>query len=406
MNTARFRPQRAIHWFYFLMVCLVLQPGWAQTHYGVIDLGALPGDLNSTAAGISNRPVIAATSINSGVFRAFLWNKGRRKALGTLGGSSSFAFAVNRDVEIVGQAALAGDAAQHAFLWVQDTISDLGALGGENSVAFDISNQEQIVGQAETPDIDPFTGFPVYHAFFWQSGVMTDLGGLGGNNSSAQAIDLLGRVTGFAETSTVPDPLWGVPPVDSFVWQNGTMTDLGKILGGNFNSAYAINKSGWVAGNADLPGDLTARAFLWAHGTATQLGTLPGDTISAVLAINNRGRMVGISAASPDLLGPPALSGFDCPCHAFVIEGGKMWDLNLLIPSDSGWDLLIATDIDDRGEIVGQGMFNGHFRAFLLHPVAVPTQAKPASAIAKGSSSEVTHISLPKVGWQHFHAGK
>jgi probable HAF family extracellular repeat protein len=249
-------------------------------------------------------------------------------------------------------------------------MTDLGTLGGGNSVALDINNEEQVVGQAETTDTDPFTGLPVYHAFFWESGVMTDLGTLGGNNSSAQAIDSLGRVTGFAETSTVPDPLWGIPPVDTFTWQNGTMTDLGKILGGNFNSAYAINSHGWVAGNADLPGDLTAHAFVWINGTASELGPLPGDTVSAVLDINNKGRMVGISAHAPDLLGPPALSGFVCPCNAVVVQNGKMWDLNSLITPNSGWVLYIATAINERGEIVGQGKFQGHFRAFLLRPVA------------------------------------
>jgi hypothetical protein len=53
-----------------------------------------------------------------------------------------------------------------------------------------------------------------------------------------------------------------------------------------------------------------------------------------------------------------------------VVENGKMWNLNSLITPNSGWVLYIATAINERGEIVGQGKFQGHFRAFLLRPVA------------------------------------
>ena len=55
--------------------------------------------------------------------------------------------------------------------------------------------------------------------------------------------------------------------------------------------------------------------------------------------------------------------------HAFIWEAGKMMDLNKLIPDNSGWKLIIAHDINDKGQIVGEGIFNDESRAFMLNPV-------------------------------------
>jgi hypothetical protein len=43
-----------------------------------------------------------------------------------------------------------------------------------------------------------------------------------------------------------------------------------------------------------------------------------------------------------------------------------MIDLNTLIPDDAGWDLISASGINNRGEIVGYGLLDGRFRAFVL----------------------------------------
>jgi hypothetical protein len=45
-----------------------------------------------------------------------------------------------------------------------------------------------------------------------------------------------------------------------------------------------------------------------------------------------------------------------------------MRDLNTLIPAGSGWVLMIATGINSRGQIIGDGRFGGNPRAFLLTP--------------------------------------
>jgi hypothetical protein len=49
-----------------------------------------------------------------------------------------------------------------------------------------------------------------------------------------------------------------------------------------------------------------------------------------------------------------------------------MRNLNDLLINDSGWTLNEATAINDKGQIVGNGVHNGNKCAFLLTPVDVP----------------------------------
>jgi|ERR1700674_3226283 probable HAF family extracellular repeat protein len=53
--------------------------------------------------------------------------------LGTLGGTFATALGVNNKGWVTGFANLAGDQNHHAFLWVKGVKMDLGTLGGPNS---------------------------------------------------------------------------------------------------------------------------------------------------------------------------------------------------------------------------------------------------------------------------------
>src|SRR5215510_14995213 len=73
-----------------------------------------------------------------------------------------------------------------------------------------------------------------------------------------------------------------------------SITDLGT-LGGATSTACGINDRGQVAGNSAIAsGEL--HAFLWDGGTMTDLGTLPGRAFSGARFINNRGQVVGSSS--------------------------------------------------------------------------------------------------------------
>src|SRR4051812_12775745 len=67
--------------------------------------------------------------------------------IGTLGGASSSAQAVNDAGQVVGNSYLVGDAAYHAFLWTQSGgMVDLGTLGGTQSSAAAVNDAGQVVG--------------------------------------------------------------------------------------------------------------------------------------------------------------------------------------------------------------------------------------------------------------------
>lgn len=98
------------------------------------------------------------------------------------------------------------------------------------------------------------------------------------------------------------------------------------------------------------------RAFLYdfAEGEFIDLGTL-GATSTLAEAINQSGDVVGTSTTA---------SG----SRAFLYKNGVMQDLNQLVPPDSGWELLDATAINDRGQIAGTGRIGGTIHAFLVTP--------------------------------------
>jgi probable HAF family extracellular repeat protein len=343
--------------------------------YTVTDLGTLGGG-GGVAHGINNSgQVIGEAALASGQFHAFIWENGTMIDLGTLGGSRSKPFSINGAGQVVGSSDDASNLRSHAFLWQRSVstpngaITDLGTfpvlINPNHSTANGINDSGQIVGVGSKEfecGISP-TGSPVIcgagRAARWQNGGMDDLGALSGNSTNnlrssvAEGINNSGQVVGHSESAP--------GQFRAFLLQNGTMTSLGT-LGGMHSKALDINDSGQVVGFSSMSGCCADRAFLWQNGTMINLGTLgrrpgPGSSeISRAQAINSTGQVVGNTSTTTS------------DGHAFLWQNGTMTDLNSLIPADSGWELLQANDINDAGQIVGSGRFNGQIRAFLLTP--------------------------------------
>jgi probable HAF family extracellular repeat protein len=348
------------------------------------------------------------------VEHAFQWQDDVLTDLGALGTlpdvNFSRAFWINEAGEVVGGSAnglidpLTDQPAQHAVLWKDGEIVDLGTLGGTQSLALAINTPGQVVGAAlnavpESPDFCLAALLPAFacatqtRAFLWQNGVMQDLGTLGGPDALALLVNDRGQVAGISYTSSTPDPHTGIPPIHPFLWENGSMVDLGT-LGGTIGIGNALNNLGQVVGSLDLAGDATFHPFLWDRGVLTDLGTLGGengealwlndageivgradvpdsqshhavlwkdgamtdlgtvedDNCSTAWGINARGQIVGTSSIS-------TASGECTAVRAFLWEhGGPMIDLNTRIPADSGLHLVVALSINDRGEIAGIGV--------------------------------------------------
>ena len=340
-----------------------------QWRNGILnDLRALPGDNNSGANWISDSGLVAGFSETVDIdplfgrraLHAVLWKNGQITDLGTLGGGrTSAAFAVNSRGQVAG-AAFNAAGHQHPFLWENGLMHDLGTLGGPDAGLVgsfkgnvEMNERGQVVACSDTnSNINPGTGTPTIDPFLWDKEQgMIDLGTLGGTSGCAIYLNNRGQVVGFSNVAGDP----GCPDAcqfHPFLWERGEgMKDLGT-LGGTFGYANWISDAGGIVGSATYEGDQVLHAFHWKNGIKTDLGTLPGDPCSASQAINSKGQIVGSSEGIC----------FTSLQHAraFLWEnGGHMLDLNTLVPSGSGVQLLGAVDINDRGEIVGSGLPSG-----------------------------------------------
>lgn len=149
---------------------------------------------------------------------AFTWTKQSGIVeLGTLGGATSVASAINDDGEVIGNADTV-DGNSHAFAWTKHAgMLDLGTLGGVSSNANAFNDAAQVVGTAYVPG-------GASHAFIWshRSG-MRDLGTLGGDSSSASVVSPSGRVVGSATTA--------MGARHAFLWTDRHgMLDLGSFV--------------------------------------------------------------------------------------------------------------------------------------------------------------------------------
>ncbi len=193
-------------------------------------------------------------------------------------------------------------------------VVDLGTFGGPGSSVnccdHQINDRGTVVGSADTSAANPNAGCfngplgvpdcNVNQAFLWQKGTLTNLGALpGGYNSYAQAINERGTVVGSAENG-VTDPVLGIPEFEAVLWSNGQITNLGT-LGGNESLAIDVNGHGQIVGfSANAVPDPVSmfgfatetRPFVWKDGVMRDLDTL-GGTDGVAFMENRRGQIMG-----------------------------------------------------------------------------------------------------------------
>jgi probable HAF family extracellular repeat protein len=171
-----------------------------------------------------------------------------------------------------------------------------------------------------SPDLAPVEATADARAY-----VVRDLGTLGGHYSFAWGINRHAEVVGSSDRKD--------GAFRAFLWRRGTMVGLGTLDQGHGSSiALDINDAGEVVGGSSSREGI-ARAFLWREGRMTELPT-PGGSSSAN-GINNLGQIVGYAGTS----------GRERPS---LWQNGGHTDLGTL-----GGAFGQATDINDRGQIVG-----------------------------------------------------
>jgi probable HAF family extracellular repeat protein len=265
----------------------------------VTDLGALPGANSSCAFWTSDNGLIAGASENGQIdpltgwpeIEAVLWRNGQMIPLGTLGGYESFPVSINNRGQVTGIATnavpddLFGFGTQvRAFLWQGGVMRDIGTLGGPDAYGIIVNDRGRVLGFSLTADLGG-------DAFLWQNGAFTDIPDMiGGTEINPFFMNNQAMVIGNA--SVVDDQVF-----HPFFWQNGVMHDIGTF-GGTDGEAVWVNQNGQVVGTANFAGDAIHHAFLWQNGTLTDLVPAPAYDWSGASSINSLGQAVGFSADS------------------------------------------------------------------------------------------------------------
>jgi probable HAF family extracellular repeat protein len=319
--------------------------------YSITDLGSLGGGRTSPM-GINNRGAVVGISATAdGLTRAFLYTGGSLVDLGTLGGDESFAYRINDNGIIVGRAQdLSGRF--HAFVTtINGGAVELTALDaradGDFGAALGVNAAGDVTGYYTTSGHHMSVRNRVFSYRDFRVG---DVGAFGGEDGVVVAVNNRGNLAGYFSS----EPHADYAQHRSFLFSGGKLVPIGS-LGGQLTTARDLNNRDEVVGDGDA-GQGEHHAFLFTGGRLHDLGTLAGGQQSAAYAINERGDIVGFS------------EGSDASARAMIVTAGVMHDLNGLIPSESGWILTEARDIDDTGRIVGTGWLNGEQRGFLLTP--------------------------------------
>jgi uncharacterized membrane protein len=271
-----------------------------------------------------------------------------------------------------------------AVLWRGGRAIELGANSSDGSAGNDINNKSEIVGE--------FFGSI---GFYWKEGQLESLS----LSSGALGINERGQIVGGG---CIEGNGCG-----ALLWEPDRRASLLEALPGGSgpSTAWAINERGEIAGEA-TDAVSTRRAVSWQGGTVEPLAGLDG----AALDVNNRGQIVGIVTIGyqrgvlwqdrelivlPRRVGENHVQALGINEHGVIVgatttgrpddpmrpTGATVWqegnvaDLNELLACRSlpeSTSLVLAMDINERGEIVVQGFDPSTFggRPFVLSPVS------------------------------------
>ena len=196
-------------------------------------------------------------------FQAVIWEpNGRHRQLPHLDGDTvAFAFGINDRGQVVGNSGVCANttpppypSSPHAVLWDRDgTPHDLGTLGGPSSGASAINNRGDVSGTSSIVD-----GFP--RPFLWTPETRTLLkleppvGFPIAINPCCKTINERREIVGFMLDANFNS--------HAFLWKDGVMVDLNDLIAKDspwmLQSAAGINASGQIAGQGLINGKVHA----------------------------------------------------------------------------------------------------------------------------------------------------
>lgn len=304
-------------------------------------------------------------------------------SLASGGNDYSYAFDVNDGGDVVGYSK-AADGSDHAFVRIRgQALTDLG-----QGRATGINNRRQLAGWGSGPNYLLWKQAGVDNWVSEDTGVV-----LLANNYRGQLIKINDRGHAAGTGS-------GPSGDHVFFWKDGVETYIDMTAGCIPLSVVGLNNSDDVLFSGSGPMSIF-------HGSSGQQEVLGDGSFAELTALNDAGEAVGLNvmfgakgyySASTGFIAPPtALSLWDINNSGLAVGGGNYGSYGVMfaIPStaralvysaqensvayldtltpNSGWNLKIATGINDAGQIVGVGVNPaGKTHAFLLTPIGQP----------------------------------
>lgn len=224
---------------------------------------------------------------------------------------------------------------------IRYTVTDLDTIGGSWwIVAHAVNNAGQVVGAYPTDTWPASYG----RAYVWENGTMTDLGTLGGRVSRATDINEAGVIGGYAYGEGHPQ--------HAVLWERiddqWTIVDLGTP-GGITGLGQALNESKELAGFGQADPTGGDRAFVYHDGIMTALDTLGGPH-SYGFGVNE----------STDVVGEAAMAGGQTRAVIWYKTGDE-WIITEL--GTFGGSRSVALAIGTSGQIVGWAYLPGDVAA-------------------------------------------
>lgn len=338
---------------------IVEVPVAVEPPYTLAYLGTLGGQ-ESVANDINvSGQVVGRAQADDGSWRAFLWEGGQMRDLGSLGYPFNEAVAINDRGVVVGTAAQnqcvdcypGWSGPKQPWRWAAGEVESVSIPtadgSGEVAVLTDVNDAGQITGYT-------FAGgyrWAVGEAFVWKDGALTWLGKHGKTQQSvspdtalrgiAAAINDAGLVAGSMVFYAFEE--------HPIAWQDGRFYDAGPVEYG-YTRAVDVNGEGVVVGVSSRHG-----LYTWKDGATTFLAQIGPRGMPQ--AINEERQIVGTAAPYKE------------EEYAFLWRNGRLINLNHLVVEEE-WTIVGANGINDRGQIVGYGTHGetGAKGAVLLTP--------------------------------------
>lgn len=314
--------------------------------YKIVDLGTLPGTTSSAATAINKQGQVVGVSYNAGDGSFRYGEYPFSPGFQSTGGGQSFLYQNGAMSQANPVGGFASDINERGQIVGGDhtSINDLGQYVGANS-----HNIESYSGTASSSSTHMSTAFGINNqgTVVGANGAFNQFTGY----SLFPAVLQDGKITYLYSG---PDPASREPAIDG--------------------QAVDVNDKNQALVNVLVSSTGKQSSFLYDIATKghVDLTNLAGGAGKLGVALNNSGEVVG---------------------NDFLYDGSTIHKLTDLLTSSAGWSGLNATDINDEGQIVGQGTIDGELHAFLMTPddAQVP---EPGAMIAWASIAALAALRL------------